>query len=402
MEDEFSKRRREELERIARLADPLRQFRDTLDPLREAKELMDPMRYARELADPLREARELLDPLKHAREQLVDPLAEFREQLDPMRQAREALEALQLEPTRRAQEELRALTESPMLKAQEQIAAMFRDPMEQFREQIKAITDPLAGFRDTLAQQTADYRKQLQELLDPFHGARDWLKAYQEEQREQLQQWRSLLDDFSRQMQEMPARLRAQLAVLMGRGWCLDPEMPHTWGEDLVEAIEGGEEQEAQQWLMDYFRERLGEIEKALVERHPARAAIIADAFAAHREGRYALSIPVLLAQADGVIHDKHRRQLFSKKSSANLQEVLDQLPDDDTRVIFMAAFYVDIPLTQNTNKLPANFDGLNRHAVLHGTDPNYGSEVNSLRAISVLNMASFFVMEDEDDASAA
>lgn len=402
MEDEISKRRREELQRIARLADPLRQFRDTLDPLREVRELMDPMRYARELADPMREARELLDPLKHAREQLVDPLAEFREPLDPMRQAREALEALQLEPARRAQEELRALTESPMLKAQEQIAAMFRDPMEQFREQIKAITDPLAGFRDTLAQQNDDYQKQLQALLDPFHGARDWLKAYQEEQREQLQQWRSLLDDFSRQMQEMPARLRAQLAVLMARGWCLDPEMPHTWGEDLVEAIEGGEEQEAQEWLIDYFRERLDEIEKALVERHPQRATLIAQAFAAHREGRYALSIPVLLAQADGVIHDKHRRQLFSKKSSANLQEVLDKLPDDDTRVIFMAAFYVDIPLTQNTNKLPANFDGLNRHAVLHGTDPNYGTEVNSLRAISVLNMASFFVMEDEDDAAAA
>lgn len=32
MEDEFSKRRWEELKRIARLADPLRQFRNTLDP----------------------------------------------------------------------------------------------------------------------------------------------------------------------------------------------------------------------------------------------------------------------------------------------------------------------------------------------------------------------------------
>lgn len=411
MEDEFSKRRREELERIVRLADPLREFRKMLDPLREARELMDPMGYARELVDPLGEARALMDPFRGARElmdsmgyarELMAPLREARELMDPMKQVREQLEAARLEPMLRAQEDLRALTENPMLKEQEQVAAMFRDPMDQFREQIKAITDPLAGFRDTLAQQTADYQKQLQELLNPFHGVRDWLKTYQEEQREQLQQWRSLLDDFSRQMLEMPARLRAQLAVLMARGWCLDPEMPHTWGEDLVEAIEGGEEQEAQEWLIGYFRERLDEIEKALVERHPQRATVIAEAFAAHREGRYALSIPVLLAQADGVIHDKHRRQLFSKKSSANLQEVLDKLPDDDTRVIFMAAFYVDIPLTQNTNKLPANFDGLNRHAVLHGTDPKYGTEVNSLRAVSVLNMASFFVVEEEDDAAAA
>jgi hypothetical protein len=454
MEDEFSKRRREELERIARLADPLREMRaaralmdpmrearELMDPMREARELMDPMRWARELMDPMREARELMDPMREARQlmepmrearqllepicgsrELMDPMKQAREQLeaarlepmlrakeelralteDPMLKAREQLEAARLEPMRRAQEELRALTERPMFNAREQIAAMFRDPVEQFREQIKAITDPLAGFRDTMAQQAADYQKQLREILDPFHGARDWLKAYQEEQREQFQQWRSLLEDFSRQMAEMPARLRAQLAVLMQRGWCLDPEMPHTWGEDLVEAIKGGEEEEAQQWLIGYFRKRLDEIEQALVKRHPQRAELIAAAFAAHREGRYALSIPVLLAQADGVIHDKHRRQLFSKKSSANLKGVLDNLPDDDTRAIFMAAFYVDIPLTQNTNKLPASFDGLNRHAVLHGTDPSYGTEVNSLRAVSLLNMASFFVTEEEDDAAAA
>ena len=385
MEDELLKRRLEELERIARLADPLREFRNTLNPLREVRELMDPMR----------EAWELMDSMKHAREQLEAA------RLEPMLRAQDELRALTEDPMRRAQEELRTLTEGPILDAREQIAVMFRDPMEQFSEQIKAITDPLTGFMDAMAQQAADYQKQLQEILNPFHGAWDWLKAYQDEQREQLQQWRSLLDEFSRQMAEMPARLRAQLAVLMQRGWCLDPEMPHTWGEDLVAGIEGGEEQEAQEWLIGYFRERLDEIEKALIERHPQRAAVIAEAFAAHREGRYALSIPVLLAQADGVIHDKHRRQLFSKKSSANLKEVLDNLPDDDTRAIFMAAFCVDIPLTQNTDKLPASFDGLNRHAVLHGTDPAYGTEVNSLRAVSVLNMASFFVAEDDDDAAA-
>lgn len=385
MEDEFSKRRREELERIARSA----------DPLREARELMDPMREARELMDPLRGARELLDPMKQAREQLEAA------RLEPMVRAQEELRALTEDPMLRAREQLEAAHLEPMRRAQEQIAAMFRDPMEQFREQIKAITDPLAGFRDAMEQQGANFQQQLREILDPFRGARDWLKAYQEEQREQLQQWRSLLDDFSRQMAEMPARLRAQLAVLMERGWCLDPEMPHNWGVDLVSTIQEGEEEEAQQWLVDYFRQRLDEIEKEVVERHPQRAAIIAEAFAAHREGRYALSIPVMLAQAEGVVHDKHQRQLFSKKNDANLKDVLDSLPDDDTRAIFMSVFFADIPLTRNTKKLPANFDGLNRHAVLHGLDPKYGTEVNGLRAVSILNLASYLVAEEENAAAA-
>lgn len=374
MNDDFSTRR-QELERIARLADPLREFRNTLDPMREARELLDPMKQVREQLEAAR-----LEPMLRAQEELR-ALTE-----SPMLQAREQLEAARLEP---------------MLRAQEQIAAMFRDPMEEFREQIKAITDPLAGFRDTMAQQAADYQKQLQDILDPFHEARDWLKAYQDEQREQFQQWRSLLDDFNRQMAEMPARLRAQLAVLMERGWCLDPEMPHTWGVDLMDTIQEGEEEEAQQWLVDYFRERLDEIEKELVERHPQRAAIITEAFAAHREGRYTLSIPVMLAQAEGVIHDKHQRQLFSKKNKTNLKEVLASLPDDDTRAIFMSAFCADIPLTRSTKDLPADFDGLNRHAVLHGLDPKYGTEVNGLRAVSILNLASYLVAEEEDAAAA-
>jgi hypothetical protein len=101
------------------------------------------------------------------------------------------------------------------------------------------------------------------------------------------------------------------------------------------------------------------------------------------------------------VVHDKHQRQLFSKKNDTNLKDVLDSLPDDDTRAIFMSVFFGDIALTRNTKKLPANFDGLNRHAVLHGLDPKYGTEVNGLRAVSILNLASYLVAEEENAAAA-
>lgn len=368
MDDEFSKRHLKELERAARLA----------DPLRDAKELLDSMKQVREQLEATR-----TEPMLRAQQQL-EAMAK-----DPVEQARKHLEAAQLEP---------------MLRAQERLAAIYRDPLDRFREQIKAMTDPMAQARDALRQETFTNRIQehIQKLLEPIRGAQDWLAAYQQQERERLQQWRSVLEDFSRQMEEMPARLRAQLAALMERGWCLDPEMPHTWGIDLMDAIRDGEEEEAQQWLVAYFRSRLNKIEAALVERHPQRATVIAEAFAAHREGRYALSIPVLLAQAEGVIHDKHQRQLFSKKAKINLKTILANLPGDDARAIFMSAFCIDTPLTRNTDELPANFDGLNRHAVLHGLDPKYGTEVNGLRAVSILNLASYLVTEEEDDAAAA
>ncbi len=124
---------------------------------------------------------------------------------------------------------------------------------------------------------------------------------------------------------------------------------------------------------------------------------IIADALKAHREGRFHLSIPVLLAQADGVVHDSFKRQLFSKQTKFNLAGLTDSFPVEDFRAIFMAAFYVDTPLTRNTKELPEGFDGLNRHAVLHGTDPGYGTEINGLRAVSILNLASYLATVEEE-----
>jgi len=344
--------------------------------------------------------------------------------------------------------------QSPMLRSQEQLAALCRDPFEDMRAQMKALTDPLeqlpAWMKDNYGQ--AEFARQLKEFTDPFNladqvkaafgqdaiadqvkalfgtdavaeqvkdaygrdavaaqieallgplnGAKDWIKAFRFEEEDRLRQMSAMFDGFARQLKDLPNEVRGQLAVLMEQGWCLDPEMPHTWGRDLVAAFKEGESEEAQQWLIDYFKDRVDEIEQTLLEQHPTRSAIIADAFQAHREQRYHLSIPVLLAQSDGVIHDRHQRQLFSKKQTANLKELLSGLPEDDMRAIFIAAFYADIPLTRRTQLLPDGFDGLNRHAVLHGTDPSYGTEINSLRAISILNLASHMVTDEAETPS--
>lgn len=318
------------------------------------------------------------DPLKRH----LEEIERIRRSLDPMGEALKQIQGLY----------------TPMDRIQDQIAELCRDPLQDAREQLRALTDPFAGMQDQLKDlfpkdPIADHVK---DLLQPLTEVQDWAKVFQTEEQLRMREWFSVLEDFQRQLREMPSEVRAQLAVLMARGWCLDPEMPHTWGQGLAEAFEEGEEEEAQQWLVDYFRGRLDEIEKTLVERHPQRAVILAQAFQAHRQGLYFLSIPVMLSQADGVIQDKHQKQLFTKKARANLKAVVENMQADDLRVIFMEAFCVDIPLTRKTQELPAGFDGLNRHAVLHGTDPNYGTEINGWRAVSILNLASHLTVEEE------
>lgn len=318
----------------------------------------------------------------------LEEMERIRRMLDPMGEAMKQIQGLY----------------TPFDRIQDQIAELCRDPLQDARAQLMAFSDPLAGMRDQLADlfpkdPIGDHVKA---LLQPFADVQDWAKAFKTEEQFRMREWFSVIEDFQRQLREMPGEVRAQLAVLMARGWCLDPEMPHTWGRDLADAFEEGQEEEAQQWLVDYFKGRLDEIEKTLIERHPQRAVILAQAFQAHRTGQYFLSIPVMLSQADGVIQDKHQKQLFTKKAQANLKAVVENMQVDDLRVIFMEAFCVDIPLTRKTQELPPGFDGLNRHAVLHGTDPNYGTEINGWRAVSILNLASYLVAEEADVPSAS
>jgi hypothetical protein len=47
------------------------------------------------------------------------------------------------------------------------------------------------------------------------------------------------------------------------------------------------------------------------------------------------------------------------------------------------------LPINASENERPRNFNGLNRHMVLHGESLDYGSKVNSLKAISLVNYVS-------------
>ena len=53
------------------------------------------------------------------------------------------------------------------------------------------------------------------------------------------------------------------------------------------------------------LKTRLDIIEEALIDSYPHRGHLFQQAFEAHREGKYGLSIPVFLTQADGIFWDQ-------------------------------------------------------------------------------------------------
>lgn len=191
-------------------------------------------------------------------------------------------------------------------------------------------------------------------------------------------------------MAEFPGRFQTQLLRLAQHGWYIDPEMPLTGIRSLNDAFEGGAADQAGAELEGYFRQNLNMIEERLLSRHPQRAHVLAAAFNAHRLGNYLLSIPVMLSQADGIAHDERGRQLYSTRQTKGIGGLIDGLEISDLNRHLWEVFRTQSPLLSSTGSLPADFTGLNRHKVLHGLDYSYGSETNALRAVSLLNFASF------------
>ena len=63
-----------------------------------------------------------------------------------------------------------------------------------------------------------------------------------------------------------------------------------------------------------YVRRHLDNIEAALIESYPHRSNLLWEAFGAHRECKYSLSIQAFLTQSDGIFYERFGKLLFSEK----------------------------------------------------------------------------------------
>lgn len=286
-----------------------------------------------------------------ARERILKQLEPFREMQETIRKsvqpAREALEKA-LGPALAAQEHWRHLAESARL------------------PQI-----PLPDL-PPIVKQVIDFQKAFQELISP---------AFQ-----QLHQG----------FQELPARTQEALLILGQHGWYMDPEMSHPSLWELKDALSEGDITEAEAALVEYFEERISEIEASITKRFPHRSHLINSAFGAHRREEYVLSIPVLLAQVDGICKETVGQYLFMREAKKPSTAVyVARIAADAYTAALLSPLAEVLPISASVNERPEGFSGLNRHIVLHGESLDYGCKVNSLKAISLVNYVAHVLPAD-------
>ncbi len=146
----------------------------------------------------------------------------------------------------------------------------------------------------------------------------------------------------------------------------------------------------ANERMCELVRSQVDSIENDVVEQFPRRAEILRDAFAAHRQGTFSLSIPVFIAQTDGCWYERCGRNLFGDNIDETIENAMvGRTRGGITEQLLRSLTNSQWQLRQSKKERAADFCELNRHQVLHGEVTDYDTEKNSLKAITLLHFSS-------------
>ena len=264
----------------------------------------------------------------------------------------------------------------------------------------KDFPEPLAGVRQdfvwamkVLGQVVASTSKAIAVDQKQAKAIKKALQSYEMQVTnavESIRQWsirnHGLLQEAVKAVEEWPMRQHEAVVKVARYGWYIDPEMPVCASTELARALDAGEVKEVTQYASQHVRDHLDRIEARLSEHYPHRRLVLVDAFDAHRKGKFTLSIPVLLSQADGIWNERFSTSLFRGPQRTDTSR---NQRGGNQDLVFWDGFNIfeeSIPMWMSEKERGPSFAQLNRHLVLHGESLDYGTEENSLRAISFVS----------------
>lgn len=208
--------------------------------------------------------------------------------------------------------------------------------------------------------------------------------------------------------------LAKNLADAAACSWFLSLIVDFRSYERLGFCVDGISDPEQRRLLIEenfsnYYRENIEWLGRVIVESVPDRAFAISPALNAHLRGEYALSIPVFLSQAEGILRNMTSAELFTKSQNVSgfAQAKRTAIKLDDTWFSFSDdSFWVqlsgDLPIGWGPKqRADNNYTGINRNTTLHGIDKDYATEINSLKTFSLLCHITGLLsaLEDEQDS---
>ena len=270
------------------------------------------------------------------------------------------------------------------------------------RRQVEMMADSFKAQNEQIARQIdswmSDYAKQdlqVKQWAANFHlqtiNAESFQKAFAQTS-----------ESIARSIESLPPKTQAALMTLANNGWYIDPALSIPAIFRIAEAFTPEDVSEANEAMCEYFDGQIDHIEQRLTELVPERARMLTVALSAHRRGEYVLSIPVFLAQADGICHEITGVQLYSRDGGKpKLAKVVRKQPISPFVRSMLSPIIEPSPISANEKERVGMGDILNRHCVLHGESTDYDNKLNSCRAISLVVYVAW-ILQSKDMARSA
>lgn len=263
--------------------------------------------------------------------------------------------------------------------------------IKQIQETVKQLSE----------HQAKEIKKSIKPLVDQFaESAQIISKA----NLKNLPAFQALLETIAKEVKELPEYVDDVHAYLARQGWFVPFRMAHlSIFKEYSILIRNEEHERIEQDLQVFITENIPFIKSSVQREYPNRLNIIALAIQAHEKEEYVLSIPTLLAQADGMFSELIDKTFYSNKKS-DLEDIRRRLlkrlakknhPHNTSSLGYLlikqlkekSIIHEDFDEFEKNKKDSFNKNPLNRNYILHGKDLLYGTKANSLRTISLIGL---------------
>lgn len=266
--------------------------------------------------------------------------------------------------------------------------------MKPYRE-IEKMSEPIRKMQKQLTASTLAFQKQFDQTLLNFQKHFENINKiyasipkFENPILENLDTFKEL----GERLKEYAEKTPGYFLLIAQHGWFIDLESELNLAGKVVFEIQNDELQTANELLVEYYKENLDQIFDSLIKRHSGRKEILTQILNAYKNGNYYLLIPSVLTQVDGICFDFTKRKFFIKdKKNKYLPQVTSELEKSAGAFLdlYLSPLQNQTPIMvreQDISKFPCH---LNRHEILHGINTDYGTEVNSLKVISLLKYVS-------------
>lgn len=255
-----------------------------------------------------------------------------------------------------------------------QMAAMYQaisEPIQALQEAYKEMMRPVREFAELLKKQVPYYVRMTNQVFVSL--------------KKQDERGAAMLQEINKE--------------LIPHGWIFSPSLPVLSIEKIYLQLKDKGVEEIIEIITEYFSNKVcKEIIQSICSKSEfsAHSHLIRDAFQAHCDGKYTLSIPVFLAQAEGTFIEHFQDKLYSTKKKKYLRKNSSSFTLINVMVESFENFIRDV-LAESyciNKKIPEGIFA--RHPILHGRSVGYGTKENSIKAILLLDYVSFIISRHE------